>query len=124
MKYYISFNNNLYLINNSIALAINKINPNLHSSIEDKIKIFILTKYDLPLFEVVPRVSLSHFYAIILGKQYRINKEFFEFLDFRSNRVTVKKRQNDKLEKFYTKLPVAELCVSTFTANVTIQWTC
>jgi hypothetical protein len=57
---------------------------------------------------------------MVLGKKYRINKNFFGLLSLHFNSV-IKRQKNNGPDKFYTKPFISEFCVSSFVSNVVIQ---
>jgi len=124
MKYLIKIQNSTFNISHSLANALIDTKYSCSPTVQNKTKIFILNDFHIPLFQVVPTTSLTHFYALVFGKKYRIAKKFFIFLDSnfkKLNKSVIGSQLNINLDKFYTKPSIAELCVSVFIANTTIR---
>jgi len=61
--------------------------------------------------------------VLISDKPCRVTKQFYKFLN---NYIKVEvnlngKKENESLDKFYTKLEVSKSCVDVFTSNVKIK---
>jgi hypothetical protein len=67
---------------------------------------------------LIPVVKFTHCYVLISGSlnKNRISKEFYTFLE--SLHAREKVPEFNKLDKFYTKLQIADSCVAVFKKNV------
>jgi len=123
MKFSIKLRNFIFSISGSLANVITKSALNFKLDTKKKHTIFILEDSSFSFFQVVPTSSLTHFYVLILGKKYRLGKKFYNFLNSQSTKSggISKNQRNSKLDKFYTKPSIAQLCVSSFTSNIKIK---
>jgi len=124
MKHFINFNNSSFSISNSIVKVIGDKKKTLFKKeVQNKRTVLILNDSNISVFQTIPTDSSTHFYVLISDKPRRVTKQFYKFL---SNYIKVEvnlngKKENESLDKFYTKLEVSKSCVDVFTSNVKIK---
>ena len=86
--------------------------------------VFTLVSSLPSFFQVLKASSSTHFFILVFGKKYRISKALYDYLSYLPNKEEIKRSgqlQKKLFEKFYTKLEVAQLCVSYFASNIKVQ---
>jgi len=117
MKFFIKLDNMTFSISALMAESLQVLK--FGHSIQNENYVFVLSVSEFPPFRLIQATSLTHFYISFFGdKKLRISKAFFNFL------LLTLPAGNDtlttSLDKYYTKLEVVEITVSSFLKAVEV----
>jgi len=118
MKFFVKLDNMTFSISALMAESLQVLR--FRHSIQNKSYVFVLSVSEFPPFRLIQTTSPNHFYISFFDdKKLRISKAFFNFL------LLTLSASNDtlttSLDKYYTKLEVVEITVSSFLKTVEVS---